>query len=83
MDRLTRIELISGVLDRFYGLNVEPKPERLSLFMSLDFSGITEEQLNALLTSHETDFVHDVAGIHHHIDCETKQLDSTFVPRCY
>lgn len=38
--------------------------------------------LERLLAASELDFVHDVWGIHSHIDRESGQLQDCFLPRC-
>lgn len=38
--------------------------------------------LDRLLTADNWDFVHDIYGIHQHIDRSTETFDGLFLPRC-
>ena len=79
-----RYRLIGQVLDKmdeFHLPNVIV-PERIDLFMSLDFSPLKVEHYKKLLEFRKTDVIHDVLGINAHIDRGTKVLNEFFVPRC-
>lgn len=55
------------------------------LTLDMDISAACADvplDLPKLLAFGETDFVHDVWGIRHHIDRTTGKLGSCFMPRC-
>lgn len=57
--------------------------DRLAFILDLIYciKGGCDLDLNGLLNADETDFMHDMAGIHIHLNRETKKLDDCFVPR--
>ena len=60
-------------------------PERLGLIMDLMCMGVNGNpalDVDHLISAPLGTFVHDVMGIHHHLNRTTGQLEDCFVPRC-
>ena len=57
--------------------------DRFAFIMDITYciEGGCNLDLNGLLNADETNFMHDMAGIHNHLNRETKKLDNCFVPR--
>lgn len=79
--------LIERIVERYSDIAEERQDEDydpLNLLMDLTacHSNGTPLDLEKLLKAPRFDFVHDLAGITHHIDRNTGKLTGCFVPRC-
>lgn len=61
-------------------LGIEPIPDLVMDLTACHANG-TPLQLQELLDAPRTDFVHDVWGIHRHLNRETGRLEDHFLPR--
>lgn len=73
-------DLISKIADRavaMYGCR------KIDVVMDLCYciDGGCDLDLEALLKADDFNFRHDIAGIHNHLNRETKKLDNWFLPR--
>ena len=78
--RVMKRDLISKIADRavaMYGCR------KIDVVMDLCYciDGGCNLDLEALLKSDDVNFGHDIAGIHNHLNRETKKLDIWFLPR--
>jgi len=57
--------------------------DRFAFILDITYciDGGCDLDLNGLLNADDTNFMHDMAGIHIHLNRETKKLDNCFVPR--
>ena len=76
------VRLISRIATRAQGLHLGDI-DRLSLVMDLEATHAVccPLRLNDLLNATDSDFVHDIVGIHSHLDRDTGELSGCFVPR--
>lgn len=80
------IHLISAIADRYLNLlklvEIEP-PKKFDLLMDIEaaHSNGCPLQLEKLLESDKTDFMHDINGIRFNINRHTGKLENCFVPR--
>ena len=82
------VRLISRIATRAQGLHLVDigggyPIDRLSLVMDLEATHAVccPLRLNDLLDATDSDFVHDIVGIHSHLDRDTGELSGCFVPR--
>jgi hypothetical protein len=76
------LDVISQIADRADELGIGYN--RMDMIMDFDAVNTNSCKLNfyALLRFLDSDFTHDVCGIHKHIDRATGQLTDGFSPRC-
>jgi hypothetical protein len=78
-------KLIALAIDRFEALEMLPNGyDRMHMLMDLTAANANGCPLDfaKLLQFADSDFLHDVYGIHQHIDRTTGQLGDGFLPRC-
>lgn len=73
-------DLISKIADRavaMFGCR------KIDIVMDLCYciEGSCDLDLEKLLSADDFNFGHDIAGIHNHLNRETKKLDNCFLPR--
>ena len=73
-------DLISKIADRavaMFGCR------KIDIVMDLCYciEGGCDLDLERLLNADDSNFSHDIAGIHNHLNRETKKLDNWFLPR--
>lgn len=83
--KLIASEYERSIIDKIVvrATNVAPSYARLTCAMDITachLNGMTLD-LQRLADADEHDFVHDIYGIHRHIDRETGKLTNCFVPR--
>ncbi len=77
------IEQIRTVTQRLRTLCPAMKFDAISLHMDLTVChNMKHVALDVLLAAQDADFVHDLLGIHQHLDRETGELTDCFLPRC-
>lgn len=77
------VGLISMIVDRFMGITASDSfGTKLELMLDIEHVHVkTPLNLQGLLDGRPEDLVHDVAGIHQHLNRETLELEDFFVPR--
>jgi hypothetical protein len=72
-------ERAANFYKRTYGTRVDPA------FIEMEIAIVHKEirplRLQALADADDFNFIHDVAGIHHHLDLGARKLRDCFVPR--
>lgn len=74
-------DLISKIADRavaMFGCR------KLDIVMDITYcvEGGCNLDLEKLLEANDVNFSHDIAGIHSHLNHETKEMEHCFLPRC-
>jgi hypothetical protein len=75
-------ELIDKIVDRAVECGLLVKKDKMWLIMDLTAChNSCPLRLKDLLEGDRIDFIHDVAGIHHHLNRDTGELMDFFLPR--
>lgn len=79
-------DLIGRIADRAIGLlTIPPADQQARTGLVMDLIAChrngCELDLAGLLTASDFDFIHDIGGIHRHLDRKTGRLTDCFVPR--
>ena len=85
MKMVTDIKLLRAIAERasrFYAsVGVKVKPEFIMVELRVVHDEIVPLRLDDLLNADDSNFVHDVAGIHQHLDLGNCRLNDFFHPR--
>lgn len=81
----SNIEMVAAATDRFETLCGYSLEDRMSFIMDLSAADGCNGNLpidwDRLIEADDFNFMHDIGGIHHHLDRSTGKLEGGFLPR--
>lgn len=73
---------ISLIADKAIKNNLNLHDDKLSLMMDIEYTNeVIPLDLEALLSTDDSNFAHDIIGIQQNFNRTTKQMDNCFLPR--